>query len=230
MKGFRTFLIVAAAIFGSVMSVFAQTHYEGNLFVGAKGGIGFSRVAFHPSVRQKMPIGAHAGFTVRYIEENHFGIIGELNFVQRGWEENFEEDPFSYRRTLNYIELPVLAHIYFGSSRAHFFFNAGPQIGLMVGESTSSNFDYRNPESVPGFPLKDRQIAQYNLKGQKKLDFGITAGIGGEFFINSRNSITLEGRFYYGLGNVVKTGRTETFSSANSLGVLISAGYWFRVK
>lgn len=230
MRRFRTFAGLLVLMVAGVVSLRAQTHYEGNLFVGAKAGIGLSRVAFHPSVRQKMPIGAIAGFTVRYIEENHFGIIGELNFEQRGWEENFEEDPFSYRRTLNYLQLPVLAHIYFGSDRAHFFFNAGPEIGLMIGESTSSNFDYHNPSSVPGFPLKDRQIAQYTLKGQKKLDFGISAGIGGEFFVNSRNSITLEGRFYYGLGNVVKTGRTETFSSANSLAVMVTAGYWFRVK
>lgn len=189
-----------------------------------------SRVFFHPGVKQKMHMGAVAGVTVRYIEENHFGIIGELNFEQRGWEENFEEYPFSYTRTLNYLQIPVLAHIYFGSSRAHFFFNAGPEIGVMIGESTSSNFDYSNPDKVEGFPLKDRQTAQYTLKAGKKLDFGISAGIGGEFFLNSRNSLTIEGRFYYGLGNVVKTGRTETFSGANSMGIMITAGYWFRMK
>lgn len=230
MKIINSVVVALILLAASVPEISAQTHYEGNIFVGAKGGVDFSRVFFHPSVKQKMAVGGVAGLTFRYIEENHFGIIGELNFEQRGWEENFEEYPFSYHRTLNYLQVPVMAHIYFGSPRAHFFFNAGPEVGFMIGESTDANFDYRDPASVPGFPLKDRQIDQYTLKADKKIDFGISAGIGGEFFINSRNSVTLEGRFYYGLGNVVKTGRTETFSAANSMSIMVTAGYWFRVK
>lgn len=229
MNVFIRLLTVLAIVLPGVAAT-AQTHYEGNFFVGAKGGVDFSRVFFHPGVKQKMPLGGVAGVMVRYIEEEHFGLIGELNFEQRGWEENFEEYPFSYRRTLNYLQIPVLAHIYFGSSRGHFFFNAGPEIGFMIGESTSANFDYRNPENVPGFPVEGRQTAQYMLKAGNKVDFGISAGIGGEYFLNSRSSLTLEGRFYYGLGNVVKTGRTETFSGANSMSVMITAGYWFRIK
>lgn len=227
---FRRLIVILIIACMSAIVSFAQTHYEGNLFVGAKGGVGMSRVFFHPGVRQKMHIGGVAGVTVRYIEENHFGIIGELNFEQRGWEDNFEEYPFSYKRTLNYLQMPVLAHIYFGGDRTHFFFNLGPEVGLMVGDGVSSNFDYAHPESVAGFPLKDRQIAQYTLEAPRKLDFGISGGLGGEFFLNSRNSLTLEARFYYGLGNVVKTGRTETFSSANSMSIMLTAGYWFRVK
>lgn len=230
MKRIGTIVSLLLIILSAFQTANAETHYEGNLFIGAKGGAGLSQVFFHPNVKQKMAVGAVAGFTVRYIEENHFGIIGELNFEQRGWDENFEEAPFSYHRTLNYIQVPVLAHIYFGSPKAHFFFNAGPEIGFMIGDSTSANFDYTNPSSVSNFPLKDRQIDQYTLEAEKKLDFGISAGLGGEFFINSRNSLTLEGRFYYGLGNVVKTGRTETFSAANSMSIMITAGYWFRVK
>lgn len=220
--------VVASVCLGH--SVKAQSHYEGNFFIGAKGGISISRVMFHPGVKQKMPIGGIAGLQARYIEENHFGILAELNFEQRGWEENFEEYPFSYRRTLNYIQLPVMAHIYFGSNKAHFFLNAGPEIGVMIGESTSSNFDYTNPETIPGFPIKDRQIDQYTLKANKGVDFGISAGIGGEYFVNSRNSLNLECRFYYGLGNVIPTGRTQTFSAANSMSLMVSLGYWFRIK
>lgn len=230
MRLINRLLAFAVVVVSGVVASYAQTHYEGNIFIGAKGGIGFSRVAFHPSVQQKMPIGMLAGFTFRYIEENHFGIIGELNFEQRGWEENFEDAPFKYRRTLNYLQLPVLAHIYFGSSRGHFFINAGPEVGLMIGDNISSNFDYEHPESVSGLPLWNRQTAQYTLEAGTKLDFGISAGLGGELFVNSRNSIAIEARVYYGLGNVIKTGRAETFSSANSLAIMVSAGYWFRLK
>ncbi|MDE6297045.1 MAG: PorT family protein, partial [Muribaculaceae bacterium] len=115
-------------------SAFSQTHYNANISVGVKGGIDLSRVNFTPTVKQGFVLGGNAGVTFRYIEENHFGLIAEINFEQRGWKENFEEYPFSYQRTLNYIQIPFLAHIYFGR-RARFFFNAGPEIGFMLGES-----------------------------------------------------------------------------------------------
>ncbi|MDE5791109.1 MAG: PorT family protein [Muribaculaceae bacterium] len=205
----------------------SQTHYHANISVGVKGGIDLSRVNFTPSVKQSFVLGGNAGVAFRYIEENHFGLIAEVNFEQRGWKENFEEDPFSYSRTLNYIQIPFLAHIYFGR-RGRFFFNAGPEIGFMIGESTKSNFDYRNTSNISGFPL--RNTYQYLMGADPKVDYGISAGIGGEFNINRINSIFLEGRFYYGLGNVLKSGRTENCRGSNSMSIMISAGYWFRIK
>ncbi len=126
------FLTVAAIGMAS-LSANAQTHYSSNVAIGVKGGVDFSRVFFNPSVDQKMKMGMSGGFMFRYIEENHFGLIAELNFVQRGWEEDFEDAPYNYSRTLNYLELPVMAHIFFGR-RGKFFFNAGPQVGLFLGD------------------------------------------------------------------------------------------------
>lgn len=217
----------AVALSGGAFAIQAQTHYHANISVGVKGGIDLSRVNFTPSVKQSFVLGGNAGVTFRYIEENHFGLIAEVNFEQRGWKENFEEAPFSYSRTLNYIQIPFLAHIYFGR-RGRFFFNAGPEIGFMIGESTKSNFDYKNVSSISGFPL--RNTYQYMMGADPKVDYGISAGLGGEFNINRINSVYLEGRFYYGLGNVLKSGRTESCRGSNSMSIMISAGYWFRIK
>lgn len=216
-------------IFVSVLTFNAssQTHYKANISVGAKAGVDLSMVNFTPSVKQSFALGGNFGFTFRYIEENHFGLIAELNFEQRGWKENFEEHLFSYSRTLNYIQIPFLAHIYFGR-RGRFFFNAGPEIGFMLGESTKSNFDYKNVSNVSGFPL--RNTYQYLMDADPKVDYGISAGVGGEFSINRTHSVYLEGRFYYGLGNVLKSGRTENIRGSNSMSIMISAGYWFRLK
>lgn len=207
----------------------SQTHYRANIAVGVKGGIDLSQIQFTPNVKQGFLIGANAGLCFRYIEENHFGLIAEVNFEQRGWKENFEEYPFEYSRTVNYIQIPFLAHIYFGR-RGKFFFNAGPEIGFFIGESTKSNFDYSDIGNVPGFPANIRTTYQYTMPVNGKVDYGISAGLGGEFNINTKNSIYLEGRFYYGLGNVLKSGRAETIRGSNSMSIMISAGYWFRVK
>lgn len=219
-------LLLIAAIFGPAKSL-AQTHYTSNISIGVKGGADLSRVSFTPSVKQSFALGMNGGVTFRYIEENHFGLIAEVNFEQRGWSENFEEYPYEYTRTLNYVQIPFLAHIYFGR-RGKFFFNAGPEIGFLLGESTSANFDYNNVSQIPNFPL--RTTYQYQLAAENKVDYGISAGLGGEFNLNRRNSIYIEGRFYYGLGNVLRSGRTEKFRGSNSMSVMASIGYWFRVK
>lgn len=231
MRHTLSFTLLALILALTHLPVNAADHYEGNIFIGAKGGLSMSRVQFNPSVKQSFAMGAVTGFTCRYIEEDHFGIIAELNFEQRGWKEDFEEaTDFNYRRTLNYIQIPVLAHIYFGSSHTHFFINAGPEIGFRISDGVSANFDPTKVESIPGFPLKDRQIAQLTLPASGAVDFGISGGLGAEYFINSRHSINLEARFYYGLGNVVKCGRTETFSGANSMQLMFTLGYSFRIK
>ncbi|MDE6537743.1 MAG: PorT family protein [Muribaculaceae bacterium] len=221
--------VLAIAIFFAVgcFESLSQTHYNSSVYLGVKGGVDLSRVNFTPSVKQSFLPGVNFGASIRYIEENHFGLIAELNFEQRGWKENFEEAPFKYSRTINYLQVPFLAHIYFGR-RGRFFFNAGPEIGLRLGESTSSNFDYTDVTNVTGFPL--RNTYQYLEKAEQVFDYGISAGLGGEFFINRKNSVYLEGRFYYGLGNVLKSGRTENFRGSNSMSLMISAGYWFRIK
>lgn len=220
-------LTIGIIVLTAALELQSQTHYSANISVGVKGGVDLSQVTFTPSVRQKFAMGMNAGMTFRYIEENHFGLITEVNFEQRGWSENFETYPYKYSRTLNYIQIPFLAHIYFGK-RGKFFFNAGPEVGFMIGESTSANFDYNNIAAIKDFPL--RTTYQYQMAAENKIDYGISAGLGGEFNISKRNSIYLEGRFYYGLGNVLKSGRTENFRGSNSMSIMASIGYWFRIK
>lgn len=226
----RIGIICCASIMSSTLfmpGLQAQTHYKANISIGAKAGANFSRVEFTPSVDQSFIPGMNAGLAIRYIEENHFGFIWEVNFEQRGWQESFDEGDFEYKRTVNYLQIPFLAHIYFGR-RGKFFINAGPSVSFTLSDKISSNFDYKNVGSVQGFPL--RTTYQLAMPIHQKVDYGITGGIGGEFSINRRNSIYLDARFYYGLGNMLKSGRTHDLRGSNSMTISVSAGYWFRVK
>lgn len=225
---FRLALAVSA-ILGGAMHSSTQTHYKANIAIGVKGGADMSRVFFNPSVRQSFIFGGVAGMTFRYVEENHFGLIAEVNWTQRGWKESFEEAPYNYSRTSNYIQIPVMAHIYFGR-RGRFFFNAGPEIGFFLGESTKANFDPFNTSELPDFPNTNRTNTQQTLPISHKVDYGISAGIGGEFSITRHNALYMEARFYYGLGNIVKSGRTEPFNASNQMSVSLCLGYWFRIR
>lgn len=229
-KGFHFKLILMlAALLGGVGNICAQTHYSSNIAVGVKGGMDFSEVLFNPHVKQSFQPGVTMGATIRYIEENHFGLIGEVNFAQRGWKENFEDHPFQYSRDLDYIDVCFLAHIFFGG-RGRFFFNAGPQVGFYLGEHVKSNFDPYQMNSIPGFPTVNRINQQMVEPTNIKIDYGISAGLGGEYNINRRNSLSVECRFYFGLANIFSTRRADYFNASNQMTLSATVGYWFRVK
>ncbi len=221
-------LLLLCLLSNSVLQ--AQTHYEAQISVGGKAGATLSKVNFNPSVPQMMLPGFMAGGTFRYIEERHFGLIGELNIEQRGWKEKFDGYDYQYQRSLTYLQLPVLTHIYFGSSRFHCYFNAGPEIGFMIASSTKSNFDYNHFEEIEGFPSANRSTSQFAMKIKNRFDYGISAGAGIEWFMDRRHSFTLEGRFYYGLNDVFSNHKTDVFSGSSSMSIMVTLGCYYRLK
>ncbi len=222
-----TFLIITIVI--SAISGMAQTHFDSRIDIGVRGGCTFSTVTFKPSITSKFGMGYTGGVSFRYTEENHFALIAEVNLVQRGWAEKFEDLPYKYQRILDYIEVPIMSHIYFGR-RGKFFINAGPEIAYFLGDHIKSNFDYHNTQDLPGFHDKNRRDEQLTMDVSQKVDFGIVAGLGGEFSLNRKNSLAVEARLYYGIGNVMPSGRQDTFSLSNQLSIAVTAGYWFRIK
>ena len=223
-------LLLALALAATLFTASAQTHYEGNIAVGAKGGVTLSRLKFSPSVPQTMLPGFMAGVTFRYIEEKHFGVIAELNLEQRGWKEKFDGLNYAYQRRLTYLQLPMLTHIFFGNNKVRGFFNAGPEIGLLIGTGTKANFDYANVELIEGFPAENRETDQYKLDVKNKFDYGISAGLGLEVIGRNKHSFTLEGRFYYGLRDVFSNHSTDPFSSSSSMSIMVTLSYYYRIK
>lgn len=207
----------------------AQRHYIPHVHVGVHGGVSMSRQSFYPSIKECMLNGLQFGFSFRYAEERHVGLLAELNIEQRGWKENFEEAPFSFHRRLTYIELPVMTHIFFGSRTVKGFFNLGPEVGYMIGDKATADFPYMELPNVPDFP-SNRRYEQMQMDISSRFDYGITAGAGVEFIIRRRHSITLEGRYYYGLGNIFPSARKDIFSASRGSSIQITLGYLFRLK
>ena len=207
----------------------AQRHYKPHVHVGVHAGMSMARTSFYPSVKQQMFNGFQAGVSIRYAEERHVGLLAELNLTQRGWKEDLSETALSYHRRLTYIELPVMTHIFFGSRVVKGFVNLGPQIGYMIGSNISANFNYSDIAKVPEWPENHRS-EQLDMKITNRFDYGITAGAGVEFVIARRNCIYLEGRYYYGLGNIYPSSKKDYFSASRGSAILVTAGYRFRLK
>ncbi len=224
----RKLIIILALIGGQI--AYGQQHYSANIAVGVKAGATFSQTMFSPGVDQSFFRGYTGGVAFRYIEEKHFGLIAELNFQQRGWKEKFDETSYAFQRQLSYLQIPLLAHIYFGN-KAKFFFNAGPEIGFLIGENIKSNFNYTDLTRLPSdFPIENRSTEQFSMDIKNKIDYGISAGIGTELVLKKRHSIVLEGRFYYGLNNIFSDHKSDVFAASNGMSALVTLGYMFRIK
>lgn len=223
-------IICLAVCVGAAATCYGQTHYKSHVWVGGRAGAGLSRVEFSPSVPQKFRIASTGAVTFRYAEEKVFGLVAELGWAQRGWEEDFEESPLTYSRSLTYINLPIMTQIIFGGERVKCFFNIGPEIAYMISSSTSANFDFNNLSTVTAWPERDRQTDQLAMEIANKFDYGIVGGVGCEFYVNPRNSVTLEARYYFGLGNVFKSTKADTFSASRCSSIEVCVGWFFRVK
>lgn len=222
-------VIVTLLLCGIYLPLTAQQrdpNFKRELSLGVKGGVSIPSMAFSPIITQNTWVGAISGISLRYIEEKIFGLVVEANFTQRGWDELFEIDPYYYRRTLNYLEIPFLAHIYFGSDKVHGFVNLGPQVGVMLYDTPSSNFDINNP---PAFSEPNKIKESYNMPVKNIFDYGITGGLGVELRLD-RHIVLLEGRYYFGLGDIYGNRKSDVFkgSSANR-GFLVSVAYMFRI-
>lgn len=217
-----TVLLLTAWTLSGRAQVGEQRH---NLAVGANGGINLNSVSFSPTVRQKNLMGINSGLTVRYISEKYFKMICgaqvELNFSQHGWSEFDEDHPeLEYTRTMNYVEIPLLAHLAFGKERGvQFFIHAGPQIGFFISDTQTKNDawdNYTTPEQ------HDKQV-------ENKFDYGITGGAGLEIRTKAGNFL-VEGRYYYALSDFYKSTKKDYFARSAHGAIVAKITYLFDLK
>lgn len=68
------------------------------------------------------------------------------------------------------------------------------------------------------------------MEVQNKFDYGIAAGVGVEWILKRKHSFFLEGRYYYGLGNIYKATKRDFFAASRGMSIEITLGYMIRVR
>jgi hypothetical protein len=198
----------------------SQTAFVPEWGYGVNIGNTYSKVNLASRLRvpQELLSQYSGGIAVRYISEEHFGIYGELNFSQRGWKERSDSVHLNrFSRSLTYIELPIMTHIYFGmGKRARVIFNIGPQIGYNIGEKIQEMLAL-DPETA----------TYYGLKVQQKFDYGLKGSIGFEFRTGI-GSFILDGRYYFGLSDIYHNSRADIFQSSSNQVIGVNLSYLFR--
>lgn len=233
-----SFLLIALCSHAQVGS------HRNDLSIGVNGGYILSNVGFSPKVPQTMHGGITGGLTVKYVCEKYFSticsILAEVNYASIGWKENILDradqpviNPVTglaeeYSRTINYVQIPVFAHLAWGREErgAQFFIQAGPQIGVYLNESTSTNFNFADRN------MTDRAntiVAQDTMAVENKFDYGIAAGIGMEYSLPKAGHFILEARYYFGLGNIYGDSKKDYFGKSNFGNIVFKFTYLFDI-
>ena len=248
-------IIVLIFVLCSVAASAQVGEFRKDLAVGFNGGYVMSNVDFVPKVPQGYQGGMTGGLTVRYTCEKYFksicAVVAEVNYAQIGWKEDILDmqdqpvplhtDPsqtLRYSRKIDYVQVPVFARLGWGRERNGFqaFFQIGPQVGIYMSDKTETNFDVRNPAFNP--TSKDYQysgkrashvVAQDTMAIENKFDYGIAAGLGLEFSNRHVGHFLLEGRYYYGLGNIYGNTKRDYFGRSNFGNIVIKFTYLFDI-
>ena len=162
-------------------------------------------------------IGFATGFSLLYHVNDHFSLKTNLLYERKGNKIHFfyHELPFDkldiyikeeleIKYQLDYLTLPVLARYSFGKQK-NFFVNAGGYVGYLL-KSTSISSD------VP----KVGRVETDNTGSFSRLDFGITAGIGGQINLKDNLKLSIELRNSLGLQNIGKIDK-ENYNEGKSL-------------
>lgn len=243
----RYILLLVLAVWISA-GVKAQVgEHRSELSVGVNGGYVMSNVGFNPSIPQKSLGGLTGGLTVRYTCEKYFNsicaLVGEVNYTQTGWKEDIltaEDLPVinpvtgvaeEYQRSLTYIQVPLMARMGWGRERkgVQFFCQLGPQIGVFLGDKVTSNFEWDKRNTADRIGAQ-RDAAQDSLPIQRKFDYGIVGGLGLEYSHPKVGHFIIEGRYYYGLGDIFNNSKRDYFGRSNLNNIVIKLTYLFDIS
>lgn len=240
----RKYLLVLFLSFISYAVKAQVGEYRTDFAVGVNGGYVLSNVGFQPDVPQSMLGGMTMGVTLRYTCEKYFksicAIVAEVNLVQTGWKEKIQglenqplyyegsTEALHYQRKMTYLQIPLFARLGWGRERKGLqgFFQVGPQLGIFLSESTTTNLiDGEEPTEQRSSSI----VEQESKPVEKKFDYGIAGGAGIEFSVPKVGHFMLEGRYYYGLGNIFGNSKSDYFGKSNFGQIVIKATYLFDI-
>lgn len=188
------------------------------VYVGAHVGAMASTMIFKPTIQgvglSNILITPNAGLVFRYAGHKVCAVQVELNYKQRGWKEVL--DNVNYTRQLDYIELPLLMHLYFGGKHVRGFLNLGPQIGYCIRDIATGN---PNP-----------QYKYQYTKIQKPFDWGLAGGLGMYYRHEKVGLFQIEARGNYSFGSIFNNRKTDYFQFANAVNISVNFAYMWQFK
>ncbi len=227
----KRLLLLTFVFLLSTLNLLAQVgEYRSALAIGVNGGYALNKVSFTPSVKQGYKGGCTMGITLRYTCERYFKLLcalqAEANYTQLGWKEVIETSNDTYSRTVNYIQVPLLARLALGKEERGpmGYLVLGPQLGFYLNDSDKRGGEW----SESTIALRPNHVVdQYDLPIQNHFEYGITGGLGLEINTRHAGHFMIEGRYYFALSNIFKDGKSDAFARSANGAIIAKASYLF---
>ncbi|MFD0963552.1 porin family protein [Pseudofulvibacter geojedonensis] len=185
MKNNKLLLIVLGLFL--TIQIYAQNDFK----IGINAGINYPKLRGNEYAKyNNFKVGYLVGVSFDYYIKQNLSLKTNINYERK--IKKLEITLFSYDANVTgkenyneiyeYINLPILLKYEFGNSK--FFANGGPFFNYLINQKIDSNYSNNNS----------------NLHSkQKKIDFGLSLGIGTNISLNEKNDLTIEIRDDLGL-------------------------------
>ena len=227
---FRRFILSLVGCITVFLAAAQVGEHRNDLSIGFTGGYTMNKMDFVPKIKQSQKGSVMFGFSSRYVCEKYFTTICavalEVQYNNLGWKEVIEDGSNNtYKRDWHFIEMPILMQLGWGRERRgfKFLFEAGPQVGLYL-----SGKEHRGGAPWDVSQRPNGVVYQYGKDPDNKFDYGIAAGLGLEFS-SPIGHILLQGRYYYGLGNIYGNSKRDHFGRSNFGNIVIKFSYLFDI-
>lgn len=174
-----------------------------------------------------LSFGFSSGLSFQYNFPKLISIRTNISFERKGFttqgsatDQNGNQiGEITVHSYFDYLTIPILGRLTFGK-KINFFVNAGPYIGYLIKQTNVT-------EAFSEYPKTETD----NTDKFKRIDFGVTTGLGARIPIKSKIFLSIEIRNNLGLTNisslpVVNDGSIKT----NSTNVLFGIEYRFGTR
>lgn len=175
-----------------------------------KAGITLSNVALDddlPDTESNLGFVAGVGLEIPLTDDRFFAIQPELLYIQKGAKEDILGE--EVKNITNYLELPLLLKVNFGTEQIKAFANAGPSFAYWLGGK------FKQGDNEVDIDFDDGNYNRLDIGLQFGAGVGIEAGPG---------AVTLEARYGIGLTDYTEDVDTKNRVIAVMLGYAIPFG------
>lgn len=184
-----------------IILLFLSTPLIAQWNVGLKAGVNITWINYDRRFTQDIlemdfKMGYMGGFTFQYFNQPNIGLQMEALFIQKGFKTKYDTTQnIQYERTIDYLSVPMLMHVYIGKKK----FNLSILLGPFISYALSSNEKFTEGDLIYN------QDYEWDREVDNRFEFGLQAGLG---FRNSFSFgvIELEGMFSFSLTSLYKWG------------------------
>jgi hypothetical protein len=213
-------LSVFVCVLGMILAAASiDANAQGKIALGLKAGINLANVSLDPApdATKSARMGFLFGGIFEYTLNNMIALQAQPAYCQRGGvlEGTVFGESVKSTTKLDYLEIPLLVKLTFGSAEMKPYVFAGPNIAILLSAKTKAEV---------GANTQEEDIDKANLNST---DMGLDIGAGIGYWLKADMGIFLDARYSLGLTDIDKQSSDYTVKSGD---IKICAGLLFRMK